>query len=109
PDPFMLPRARRRARELGLQVVLVECLAEELPFPEASFDVVISTLVLCTVADPARSLSEIRRVLKPGGSLRFIEHVRFDGARGNIQDRLVPIWSYLTAGCQPNRRTVENI
>jgi ubiquinone/menaquinone biosynthesis C-methylase UbiE len=109
PDPFMVPRALKRARALGLAVALVQCPAEELPFADCSFDTVVSTLVLCTVEDPTRSLAEIRRVLKPGGSLRFIEHVRFEGIRGSFQDLVAPVWGWLTAGCQPNRRTVDSI
>jgi ubiquinone/menaquinone biosynthesis C-methylase UbiE len=109
PDPFMLPRARRRARDLGLDVELVQCVAEELSVADASFDTVISTLVLCTVSDQARSLSEIKRVLKPAGTLRFIEHVRFEDLRGDVQDRVTPVWSFVGAGCHPNRRTADSI
>lgn len=109
PDPFMLSRAKRRARAVDRRIALVQCLAEALPFADASFDSVISTLVLCTVEDQDRALSEIRRVLKPGGSLRFIEHVRFNGVRGSMQDLVLPVWRCLGAGCHPNRRTAEVI
>jgi ubiquinone/menaquinone biosynthesis C-methylase UbiE len=109
PDPFMLPRARKRARELRLEVELVQSAAEALPFADASFDTAVCALVLCTVVDPARALAEIKRVLKPAGTLRFIEHVRFDGPRGQIQDAIVPVWSCVGAGCHPNRRTAEAI
>ncbi len=109
PDPFMLPRARKRARELRLNVELVQCPAEALPFADASFDSAVCALVLCTVVDPVRTLAEIKRVLKPGGNLRFIEHVRFEGTRGQIQDAIVPVWSWVGAGCHPNRRTAEAI
>jgi ubiquinone/menaquinone biosynthesis C-methylase UbiE len=109
PDPFMLARAQRRARSLDRPIALVQCPAETLPFADASFDTVVSTLVLCTVEDQDRSLAEIRRVLKPGGSLRFIEHVRFDDARGRVQDAVLPVWRCVAAGCHPNRRTAEMI
>jgi ubiquinone/menaquinone biosynthesis C-methylase UbiE len=109
PDPFMLRRARRRARDLASRVQLQQAQAEALPFADASFDAVVSTLVLCTVADPDRALAEIRRVLKPGGTLRFIEHVRADGWLGRAHDLVTPAWRWIGAGCHPNRRTLENI
>lgn len=109
PDPFMLERARRRAAKLGRPVELHCAAAESLPFPDASFDAVVSTLVLCTVADPARALAEIRRVLKPGGTFRFIEHVRADGPAGRVQDLITPLWRRVGAGCHPNRRTAAGI
>src|SRR6266852_6980153 len=86
PDPFMLPRARKRARGLRLDVELVQCPAEALPFADASFDTAVCALVLCTVVDPVRTLAESKGVPKPGGTFRFFEHVRFDGMQGQIQD-----------------------
>lgn len=109
PDPFMLQRARKRADELGFDVELHQHSAEALPFPDHSFDSVVSTLVLCTVADQTRALAEARRVLKPGGSLRFIEHVRAPGLIGRLQDIITPVWRWFGAGCQPNRRTAASI
>lgn len=109
PDPFMLRRARARARRLGRMVRFCQCPAEALPFADASFDAVVSTLVLCTVADPARALAEVRRVLKPSGTFRFIEHVRADGFIGAVQDFVTPVWRWVGAGCHPNRRTATSI
>jgi ubiquinone/menaquinone biosynthesis C-methylase UbiE len=111
PDPFMLGRAQRRLEELGLaNVQLRQCTAEDLPFEDGSFDHVVSALVLCTVQDPVRAISEARRVLKPGGTLRFIEHVRYDdGLRGRVQDIAAPVWRYFGGGCHLNRRTEETI
>lgn len=110
PDPFMLRRARKRAEELGLDVEFHQCPAEKLPFADFSFDTVVATLVLCTVRDQARSLEELRRVLKAGGTFRFIEHVRAERAPvARVQDVLTPAWRRLGAGCHLNRRTVENI
>jgi len=76
-----------------------------LPFADASFDAVVSTLVLCTVRDLPRSLAEIRRVLRPAGKIYFIEHIRADGFAGRVQDAIKPVWSYFAAGCNVNRRT----
>lgn len=108
PDPFMLRRAEEKLAALGRSnISLQEAPAEQLPFDDASFDTVVSTLVLCTVHDASESLAEIRRVLKPGGQLRFIEHVRANGITGGIQDVIRPIWGWFGAGCHPNRRTVD--
>ncbi len=110
PDPYMLRRAQARADRLERQVKLLADDAEQLPFPEASFDVVVATLVFCTIADPERALGELRRVLRPGGQLRFLEHVRAKTAGWQrFQDFITPIWKRVGAGCHPNRDTVGAI
>lgn len=110
PDPFMLKRAADKLAILGRSnISLQEGPAERLPFNDASFDTVVSTLVLYTVNDVPASLAEIRRVLRPGGQLRFIEHVRADGITGGVQTIIRPIWGWFGAGCHPNRRTVETL
>jgi ubiquinone/menaquinone biosynthesis C-methylase UbiE len=82
--------------------------AEALPFADDTFDTVVSTLVLCTVDDPARSLSEIARVLRPGGQLLYVEHLRSDSERwGRWQDRLERPWAAFAGGCRCNRRTLD--
>lgn len=109
PDPFMLRRAAGRARGVPYPLALRQARAEALPFGSGTFDTVVCTLVLCT-ADPARSLAEIRRVLKPGGELRFYEHVR--GNRpllGALTDIIDPVWSRVGAGCHPNRDTASHV
>jgi ubiquinone/menaquinone biosynthesis C-methylase UbiE len=99
------PMARRlRARATTGEVVIAG--AEELPFPDHSFDTVVSTLVLCTVPDQARAIAEIRRVLKPDGRLLFLEHVRsHDEKVAKWQDRLLRPWRFVGHGCHPNRDT----
>ena len=77
-SPRMLDRARRRAQRLGADVDLQIADVQALPFADATFDVVVSTFVFCSVPDPIRGLREIRRVLCPGGRLSMIEHVRSD-------------------------------
>jgi len=74
------------------------------------FDEVIATLVFCTIPSPSLSLAEVRRVLKPGGRLRFMEHVRSpDPGWARLQDFVTPIWRAMNDGCCPNRATVEAI
>ena len=110
PDPYMLERARRRASESGRPIDLRQAPAEEIPFEDASFDTVVSTLVMCSVSDPRRALSEARRVLKPSGKLRLFDHVRYDHAFGAFwQDVITPAWRWFGAGCHPNRDTASII
>ena len=69
PDPFMLRRARKQARDLGLTIEFRQCAEEALPLPDAAFDTVVSTLTLCTVGEPARAMAEVRRASSgPAGS-----------------------------------------
>ena len=111
PNPFMLTQARKRLEELGLtHVELCRHAAEDLPYVNGSFDHVVSVLVLCTVKDPPGALLEAKRVLKPGGTLRFIEHVRYEkGPRGLVQDAIAPLWRLFGGGCHVNRRTAEAV
>lgn len=110
PDPFMLKRAQAAIIEHNQPNVDVRhAAAEALPVHESSFDVVVSTLVLCTVKDPARSLQEIKRVLRQGGELRFIEHVRGEGFLARTQGFIQPVWGWMGAGCQANRPTEQTI
>jgi ubiquinone/menaquinone biosynthesis C-methylase UbiE len=106
PDPHMLKRAQKHLLELGRTDIDVRLApAEQLPVDDASFDAVVSTLVLCTVRDLPRSLAEIRRVLRPGGEFRFLEHVRGEALLGRVQDLMQPAWGWISAGCNVNRRT----
>ena len=110
PEPPMARRLARRAASLPRHVEIVGAPAERLPFADARFDTVISTLVLCTVVDQARALAEIRRVLAPGGQLLFLEHVRSDDGRlARWQDRLNGLNRIVAHGCNCNRATVEAI
>ncbi len=110
PDPYMLERARERAEQAGRAISLQQAPAERLPFEDGTFDTVVSTLVLCSVKNPMEALSEVRRVLKPSGELRFYEHVRYDHAFAAFwQDLIAPIWGWFAAGCHPNRDTAATI
>jgi ubiquinone/menaquinone biosynthesis C-methylase UbiE len=105
------PMARRLERKLkgcSFPVRVLRTPAEDIPLPEQSIDVVVSTLALCSVADPSRALAEVRRVLRPRGLLLFIEHVRSaDPEVAAWQDRLRSPWAWFGHGCQTNRRTLE--
>jgi ubiquinone/menaquinone biosynthesis C-methylase UbiE len=95
-----------RARHRAPQVAFVVGRAEALPFRDAVFDTVLSGLAFCTVADPDRGLLEVRRVLRPDGRLRMLEHVRSTRPwKARLQDRLQPVWTWLAGGCHPNRET----
>jgi ubiquinone/menaquinone biosynthesis C-methylase UbiE len=110
PDPHMAKRLRAKLAGSGRPATVVEAPAEELPFDDAGFETVVSTLVLCTVPDQAAALSEAARVLKPGGRLLFIEHVRAeDPGLARWQDRLEKPWRFLGDGCHCNRDTVAAI
>jgi ubiquinone/menaquinone biosynthesis C-methylase UbiE len=108
PSPPMVGRLERRAKKAGIPSSVMVADAERLPFEDDSFDTVVSTLVLCTVDDPQRAINEIARVLKPGGKLLFLEHVRSDSRRlARWQDRLHRPWHAFAAGCNANRPTVD--
>ncbi|HSD23538.1 MAG TPA: class I SAM-dependent methyltransferase [Solirubrobacterales bacterium] len=108
PAAPMVSKLERRAKRSGNDSRIVLAPAEQLPFEDDSFDTVVSTLVLCTVDDPRRAIREVARVLRPGGQLLFLEHVRSDSARlARWQDRLHRPWHAFAAGCNANRATVE--
>jgi ubiquinone/menaquinone biosynthesis C-methylase UbiE len=110
PEEPMAHRLERKLASYSLPARVVRAPAEELPFEEQSFDFVVSTLVLCTVDDPARALGEIHRVLRPSGQLVFLEHVRSADPRlARWQDRLHGVQVRVGHGCHCNRRTLENI
>jgi ubiquinone/menaquinone biosynthesis C-methylase UbiE len=103
------PMAKRLERHEGVSLV-TRAPAEELPFPDDSFDTVVTTLVLCTVTDLDRSLAEIHRVLKPGGRLLFLEHIRTDDERmAKWQRRLTPLQRRFACGCHLDRPTPDRI
>ena len=111
-EPFgpMARRLRRRVAASGRAAEVIEAGAERLPFGDASFDTVVSTLVLCTVEDAGAALAEGRRVRRPDGRLLVLEHVRSDDpGAARWQDRLERPWRFVAHGCHPNRDTVAAI
>jgi SAM-dependent methyltransferase len=110
PEPHMARRLERRAAQLTRRAEVVRATAETLPFEDETFDTVVSTLVLCTVTNPQATLNEIRRVLRPRGSLLFLEHVRSDERRlARWQDRFHRPWRAFAAGCNCNRQTLQRL
>jgi ubiquinone/menaquinone biosynthesis C-methylase UbiE len=108
PDASMRRRLERRLRRNGKVARIVDAPAERLPLDDGSVDTVVSTLVLCTVEDPERTLSEIARVLRPDGQFLFVEHVRANSRLlARCQDFLFRPWRAFAGGCCCNRRTVE--
>jgi ubiquinone/menaquinone biosynthesis C-methylase UbiE len=117
PDPHMAAQLRKRL-EAGKGAPggahapkhLIEAPAEALPFADDTFDTAVATLVLCTIPDPVAAIAELARVLKPGGRLLFIEHVRSDDPdRARWQDRLEKPWRFMADGCYCNRDTEANL
>jgi ubiquinone/menaquinone biosynthesis C-methylase UbiE len=110
PDPHMLKAARKAARRATARLTLRQAPAESLPLPDASVDTVVSTLVLCSVPDQAAALAEVTRVLRPGGRLLLVEHVRAaDPAAARRQDRREGFHVRFAGGCHPNRDTLRAI
>src|SRR5215475_11778692 len=109
PQAPMLRRLQRSAHEHAPQAQVLRAPAEDLPFEDDSFDTVVSTLVLCGVDDQPRALREARRVLRPGGQLLFLEHVRADDpGLARFQDRMNWL-NRLVVGCDCNRPTLARI
>ena len=109
PDPHM--RRKLRAKAARRNVEVSDAPADALPMPAGSFDAVVSSLVLCSVREPRTALAEIRRVLKPGGRLVFLEHVAAESNPGRLkwQKRIEPVWKHLMHNCHLTRGTAAEI
>jgi len=110
PDTAMLRYARERVKTARVPITLTQAPVEALPFADETFDSAVATLVFCSVTDPAHGLSEIRRVLKPGGTLLLVEHVRAEGAiASRIQDIITPLNKLIAGNCHWNRDTARKV
>lgn len=112
PEPYLRAHAEGQAASAPVPVEVVEGTADRLPAPDASADVVVVSLVLCSVPDQATALAEARRVLRPGGELRFYEHVAADPGRRLARVQRVAdatLWPLLVGGCHTHRDTAAAI
>jgi ubiquinone/menaquinone biosynthesis C-methylase UbiE len=110
PEPYLRERAEAAARQAPVPVNVVAGVADHLPAEDASFDAGVASLVLCTVPDQAAALAELRRVIKPGGTLHFLEHVHSNRPRqAKIEDVLDHVWPHIAGGCHMNRDTGKAI
>ena len=110
PEPYLRGLADVAARQAPVPTRVVDGTAGALPAPDASMDAAVASLVLCSVPDQARSLAELHRVLRPGGQLRFFEHVRADTAGlARVQRIADLLWPTLVGGCHTSRDTVTAI
>lgn len=110
PDPHMLRKLHPKVADSKRSASVVQAPAERLPFEDDGFDTAVFTLVLCTAPDPAAALAEAARVLRPGGRLLFVEHVRSESpGLARWQDRLETPWRLFGDGCHCNRDTVATI
>lgn len=105
PNRFMHAKLRERARQHNIGLRILPVSAESIPIPNGMIDHVVSTLVLCSVNNPAKVLDEVQRVLKDKGTFHFVEHVRSDGIAGNFQSALHWPWRIVFDGCRLNRDT----
>lgn len=104
PHGGLLDGARERVRAKGWEADIREAKGEDIPFASSSFDTVVCTFTLCTVDDPAKVMSEMRRIMKPGGKLLFLEHGRSpDADVAKWQDRIEPVWKRVGGGCHLTR------
>jgi ubiquinone/menaquinone biosynthesis C-methylase UbiE len=111
PEPRLRELAQREATLVPVPIDVVDGTADRLPAPDASVDAAVASLVLCSVPDVPRALAEIRRVLRPGGQLRFLEHVRADSpGLARVQRALdATVWPFFGAGCHTHRDTAAAI
>ena len=110
PDAAMLRYARGRLSTARVPIELKQARAEALPFADETFDSVVTTLVFCSVADPLKGLLEVKRVLKPGGLLLMVEHVRAQATPvACVQNALVPLTTRFAGNCHWNRNTASTV
>lgn len=105
PSSDLLNMARSRAETAAVPITLLDASAETIPLDGGSIDTVVTTWTLCTIPNAERALAEMRRVLRSGGALLFVEHGRApEPGVARWQDRLDPLWSRLAGGCHLNRK-----
>lgn len=111
PNQAMHDRLRRNAAAKRIDLTLLPASAEDIPLPDESVDDVIASLLLCTVGNPQQVLAEVQRILRPGGTFRFVEHVAADHAspRHRVQRLIARPWAWLFEGCHTHRDTASEL
>jgi ubiquinone/menaquinone biosynthesis C-methylase UbiE len=110
PEPYLRHRAEEAAKAAPVSVTVIDGLADRLPVESESFDAGVASLVLCTVPEQGAALAELRRVIRPGGELRFYEHVLADSpGLARFQRWASRVWSWFAGGCHPHRETEKAI
>ncbi|WP_280336425.1 class I SAM-dependent methyltransferase [Nocardia wallacei] len=111
PQPLLRARTVRATEEAPVPVEVIDGAAEQLPFDEGEFDAAVACMTLCSVTDPAVALAELARVVKPGGRLRFFEHVRSESPRMRRVQRVVDatVWPLLVGGCHTGRDLLSTL
>jgi ubiquinone/menaquinone biosynthesis C-methylase UbiE len=110
PERYLREAAHAAAEDVGVDVEVREGVAERLPVGDGEFDAAVVSLVLCSVTDPRRALEELRRVVRPGGEVRFYEHVRSTEPRhARFQRRFDRVWPRVSGGCHTGRDTVGEL
>ncbi|TFE02315.1 class I SAM-dependent methyltransferase [Jeotgalibacillus salarius] len=108
PNPEMIEKSSEKIKRASVPVQTYTAKAEELPFPDQSFDAITGTLVFCTIPDPVKALKEMKRVSKPGATFHFFEHIKVEHqAAAKAQDFLTPAWKAVCDGCHLNRPTIQ--
>lgn len=106
----MMKKLAEPARDAAIEITVQQADVQDLPFDDESFDHTVATLVFCSVPQPQRGYAEILRITKPGGSVRFLEHVVAEGPRQRrLQDWITPAWKRIGDGCHLNRDTVAAV
>ena len=110
PEPYLRDKATQAATRTTVAVTVVDGVADRLPVDDASCDAGVASLVLCSVPDQATALAELHRVIRPGGELRFYEHIRSESARlARFQRAIDVVWPHMGGGCHTSRATLDAI
>ncbi|MFB6197906.1 MAG: class I SAM-dependent methyltransferase [Halobacteriaceae archaeon] len=109
PNPHFRARASEKANDSDVDVIIEDGRAENIPYGSEHFDHVIASQVLCSVADQARAIEELHRVLKADGDFRYLEHVHSPGGWGIVESLMTPAWKHVADGCHLNRDTTAAI
>jgi ubiquinone/menaquinone biosynthesis C-methylase UbiE len=110
PEPYLRAKAELAAKDAPVAVTVVDGVADRLPVEDASCDAGVASLVLCSVPDPAAALAELYRVIRPGGELRFYEHIRSASPRlARVQRAIDVVWPHVAGGCHASRATMDAI